>query len=128
MKPEDRIHLRAVAYLRQNPHVRFWHTPNENRETQAMRQKRWRMGVQPGIPDLVFVSPILAALELKSPKGRTTTEQKQWLADLSGAGFATSVSKGHIAAAVTLHSWGMITDDQLQQWVEHAELRDPEAK
>lgn len=40
-------------------------------------------GSQPGFPDLVLVKPPqVIFMELKSPTGRTTVAQREWLADL----------------------------------------------
>lgn len=54
----------------------------------------WSTPVQgdPGFPDLLLVRRgTVLAVELKSERGRLTTEQERWLAELGGAGVLVAV-------------------------------------
>lgn len=114
LKPEEAIHVRVVAELRKAGIHEFWHTPNESRSTAGYRAKLHRLGLSKGVPDLVIPLPppcggyIAAALELKSDKGRITTEQKQWLETLAGLGWATACTRGLAESLGQLRAWGYI--------------------
>lgn len=72
-----------------------------------------RMGVKRGVPDyLIFDAPRGSsapgvAIELKRRKGgKTTDEQKQWLADLRDRGWLVKVCRGADDAIAYLRSLG----------------------
>lgn len=122
--PEETIQIEVVARLRRAG-VRFFHCPNGSKATASYRAKLWTLGLEAGVPDIVIVTkPPLryeawkngtaqdwwcgAALELKAPKGRASDEQKQWLSDLAGLGWATAVTYGLDEALAQLRAWGYI--------------------
>lgn len=112
-KPEEIIHVKIVALLRKAG-VRFWHTPNESKSTPAYRAKLKALGLSPGVPDLVIVTPppcggyIAAAIELKADKGRISDSQKEWLETLEGFGWAVACTKGFQASVDQLIEWGYL--------------------
>lgn len=110
--PEELIHFAVVEHLRAAG-VRFFHVPNGSRATHAYRAKLWKLGLSPGVPDLMIVDPPRgggpgAGLELKAPKGRASDEQKQWLADLRSRGWATAIVYGLDEALAQLRAWGYL--------------------
>lgn len=85
-----------VAYLKLKniPHFRV---PNET-YTKSWRQKAMNtaLGVSSGVPDLfLIVGGRLIAIEMKRLKGgKTTPNQKEWLARLNAAGCQAAVCNG----------------------------------
>ena len=129
--PEYRIHLRAVAELRAAD-VRFFHTPNESNSPPQYRAKLKRMGLSKGVPDLIIPAPTTggapgAVLELKSPRGRLSPEQRSWLAHWSSIGWAAAWTRGHAVTAGQLVVWGYITPEAADTWVHWAHRTDTEA-
>jgi len=148
--PEHRIHTKAVAYLRKSfarkgfgrRECPFFHTANESDVPPSYRAKLARLGVSPGVPDLIIVSPTSpasyvdviggvsfpgAALEIKAPKGRLTADQRRWLDTWRSAGFAAEWTRGHVATAHQLHVWGYIDSKDRDQWVSWAKTNDEDA-
>jgi len=81
---EDQFQAAAMRYINNNyPQTRklCFHVPNESASSDLMRMKLAAKGVVPGIPDIVFVSPVFG-LELKLPNGTQSPAQKiiqeQW--------------------------------------------------
>lgn len=124
---EELIHRHVVAHLRR-ARVVFFHVPNEGKRGPKARAALHGLGVMPGIPDIVIVTPppkvrgtftttsgdVLdvgkfgAVLELKADKGRATPEQKQWLETFAAHGWATALTHGLDAALGQLRAWGYI--------------------
>jgi hypothetical protein len=111
--PEEVIHVKTVAILR-DLGVWFWHTPNESKATVAYRRKLHQLGLSPGVPDLVIVTPppvgsfVGAVLELKSERGRVSEYQKEWIERFRKCGWATAVTFGLDATIAQLTDWGYI--------------------
>lgn len=108
--PEAAIQMQLIQWAFHNeqnyPCLKMlFHSPNgEERKPQvnrlgirfsAVAQKLKRMGVKPGVPDLLLPYPKGAylglALELKSEKGRLQQSQKEWLDNLQKVGWACRV-------------------------------------
>lgn len=112
-RPEESIHVRIVAELRKAG-VHFWHTPNESKATPAYRAKLKALGLSPGVPDLVIITPppcggyVGAALELKAEKGRLSESQKEWLKVFEGYGWAAACTKGYQESLDQLIDWGYL--------------------
>jgi len=119
---EDTIHAELVARLRaagrgsrdgSRPDL-FFHTPNESRSAPQYRARLRRLGVSPGVPDLVFVLPppcggyVAAALEIKTESGRASKDQKRWLEVMSAHGWAVAVEYGLEACLGRLRAWGYL--------------------
>lgn len=132
---EEEIHARVVAKLRaagMGDHE-FFHTPNEGKVSPAQASLRKMLGVNAGVPDLIFLRrpkptpgpfrpfmteddvadwwkrhPIAAALELKSSSGRPTAAQKKWLDNAAANGWATAIAYGYDEAIEILKGWGYL--------------------
>ena len=68
-----------------------------------------RMGVLPGVADLVFILPgeQAAFIELKSPTGRQSTAQKAFQTAVEARGCAYVVCRSIDDVRVTLDGWGV---------------------
>lgn len=120
---EHEIHRIVVAHLRR-ARVDFFHPMNEGKRGPKAASQLRGLGVMPGVPDLIIVTPPRAlrpepeftmlglyrgaVLELKSDTGRTSPEQRDWLAVFERHGWATAVTKGLDAAMTQLRAWGYI--------------------
>lgn len=128
MKPEEKLHRRVVAELRLTFRRRgfekgaepFFHCPNESMVPPRYRSKLAAMGLSPGVPDLVIVSPIVygwtnypgLALELKSRRGRPSAAQSRWLEHWRSAGFLAAVGQGPKHTANLLAGCTLINAEQ----------------
>lgn len=105
--PLHEEHEQAVlaAYLDALPTIgpRGWfHPANETQAKPQYLAKRRRLGVKPGVPDVIVIrrppcgSFFGVAIELKStlPSARVSDEQREWLAALEAAGWAARVCRG----------------------------------
>lgn len=75
------------------PQVKLVAVPNAAKRTPwAVRQAK-KEGLAAGFPDLIALAPggKVAFIELKSPKGRLTPNQSEWLALLGDMGFPVGV-------------------------------------
>lgn len=81
----------------------FYHVENERQCSPQQAARRKRMGVKRGVPDLVL--PVQRGryaglyIEMKTPTGRTTTEQEWWVANLNAGGYFAAVCHGWEDAA-----------------------------
>lgn len=115
---EYEIHVRVVAMLRaQKTPPLFFHCPNEIKASAQYRAKLARLGVTPGVPDLLILDPaggvigggcVGAALELKSDTGTLKPAQRDFLDRMAGNGWATAVTYGLEQAIAQLRAWGYI--------------------
>lgn len=93
---EDAQHF-ELARLLFGTDLLWCHVPNGEKRSKRVAAKLKRMGVKPGVPDvLIFTRPPLA-IELKRAdgKGRVSKEQRQWLADLQADGWTICVAVGY---------------------------------
>lgn len=112
---EEDIHMTIVKLLHSRG-VLFFHTPNGSMARPHYRAKLAKLGVKKGVPDLIIVDPPPnksdayhgAALELKRRGGRARPEQKRWLDDLAGRGWATAVTRGFEETVEKLKEWGYL--------------------
>jgi hypothetical protein len=117
------IHVALVEHLRsfRRPGVVFFHPPSGEERTKRVDPKTGkvfcpggtrlqRMGMRKGVPDLVILhSGRIIGLELKSPDGDLSREQKEFRDEWERAGgiygAAWSVSEG----ITLLEAWGVVT-------------------
>ena len=71
------------------------HIPNGGKRDAREAARFKRMGVKAGVPDICFPLPRVGYhglyIEMKSPKGKVSENQKRWLEQLSGLGCAVRV-------------------------------------
>ena len=108
---EDQIHKSVVSYLK---HVLpkasiFHHSPNESNGNVAHYSKRKAMGVRSGWPDLeVFIGGSAMFIELKTPKGRLSDNQKEVGETLRSLGFGVYVCRSIDDVKNALDSEGLL--------------------
>lgn len=100
-------HVEAVMFMRavrgaeaEWPELRWlFHTPNGGHRARRTAGQLKAEGVKPGVPDYLF--PVARgghpglAIELKRAKGgRTSPEQREWLAHLEAQGWRAVVAHG----------------------------------
>ena len=94
---EDDVTATVVQYCHMRG-VPVAHVPNEGKRSPQQGARLKRMGMSPGFPDLVIPLPCGAYhglyIELKVGNGRTTAEQKEWLARLCKNGYAATACWG----------------------------------
>lgn len=76
---EQGLQTTVAAWLSLQKNV-VWFAVNNNPRSARDGARLKKMGCKKGIPDLAFILPDgrFAAIELKSPKGVLSQEQKQW--------------------------------------------------
>ena len=121
---EEQEQLALVQWLELHK-IRYTHVPNEGKHKVQYRVKQKRLGVKPGVPDiLIFDHPPLypenvgVAIELKRRKGgRVTPEQTHWLTILQERGWAVAVCRGADEAIRFLESlgYGRVNRDSRQR-------------
>ena len=88
----------------------LFHIPNGGKRGKREAARFKDMGVKAGVPDLFLPVPRgkYAGLfvEMKRTKGGTVSpEQKKWIADLRGMGYAAEVAKGGWAAVELIKAY-----------------------
>lgn len=91
----------------QEPRLRLlFHVPNGELRDKATGEKLQRMGVKPGIPDLLL--PVVSrgyhgfAIELKRKGGELSPEQVEWLDRFRDQGWFANVYVGWVSAACAM--------------------------
>ncbi len=110
---EELIQLEVAAML-DAAGIRWCHVPNEGKCSPREGARRKRRGVKAGIPDILIFDPppawagrrVGAALELKTPRGRLTPEQGEWLQYLEARYWVTAIARGADDAREILRAWG----------------------
>lgn len=83
------------------------HIPNEGKRSKAEGARLKRIGLRPGVPDLILPIPKNGKgglfIELKRQKGgRVSENQKKWIEELERNGNVASVCYGWLEAAVLI--------------------------
>ena len=97
---EDQEQAWLVAWLRrEHPSARIFAIPNGGGRSKAQGALLKATGVSPGVPDLMLPTPRGGYhglfVEMKRTKGgRTSAEQKDWLAYLAAQGYRAIVCRG----------------------------------
>lgn len=113
-RPEQQIHKTVVSHLnaRSEPHVFFWHTPNEGKRGFVNASALKAMGMIAGVPDLIILKAgELFALELKAPGNGLTPSQRLVMERMKQCGAQVAVAKSTDEALVTLECWGVLKRD-----------------
>src|SRR3990167_8685640 len=95
-----------------------YHCPNGEYRNKRAASKLKAMGTRPGVPDLCFVLPPdgrAAYLELKTPKGKLSKEQKHFRDEAVAAGAKWATANTPEMAADILLSWGVLVKDPLNR-------------
>lgn len=117
--PSEEEEQLALSRLLDQLKLKWCHYPAETKAKPQYMAKRRRLGVKPGVPDVMIfdIPPAYpdakgAVIELKRRKGgRLSDEQMEWLVRLSGLGWKTAVCKGTEEAIMRLKQWGYISED-----------------
>jgi hypothetical protein len=110
-QPEAAIQRAIVSYMAAvAPHVVCYAVPNASRRTKGGRAGNAVPGLTKGVPDLALVvSGRALFLEVKAPKGRTSTEQDATIARLKRAGASVEVVRSIDDVERALTAWGIST-------------------
>jgi len=97
--------LRAFA----RPDVRFWHTANEGKVSNASIGKRGAMGVSAGIPDLeIWINGDCHFLELKWGKNDLSIEQREFFAWAQNHRIPCEVARTQDQVMSILEEWNAV--------------------
>jgi hypothetical protein len=109
--PEHQIHCAVVAHLRlrAKPDVLWLHVPNGEHRDKITGAKLKRLGTLPGAADLLlWHNGNSFALEIKSPGGRPSEAQLEFMARFNDAGGHTAVAEGIDRALAVLEAWQLL--------------------
>ena len=108
-KPSEDEEQAAVIEYCDLMRVPIVHIPNEGKRSAAYAAKMKRMGLRNGFPDL-FVTEARGGfhglfIELKAEGGRTSPDQKMWIAKLNSKGYLARVCVGADAAITEIQKY-----------------------
>lgn len=109
--PEAKIQHAVVKHLKAHgaPGLLFFHVPNGGKRSLLEAVNFKRMGVRPGVADLIFLfCGRFYAMELKAPGNRPTPEQLEFLSAVQEAGGYTANPDSLDRALKCLRAWGML--------------------
>jgi hypothetical protein len=110
LQREDNIQRVLFAHLNRRAArgVVYWHTPNGGKRQISEAAKFKRLGVRPGMPDVMLLrGGELFALELKTDTGRLSDDQRATLQSLTAAGATVATAYGLDHALKLLEQWGI---------------------
>lgn len=116
----------AVAVILDKLGVLWCHVPNEGKRNVISGARLRAAGMKRGVPDIFIYSGVDnpeqkllfenhrgVAIELKRTKGgRLTDHQKQWLSDLSDAGWYTATCHGYTDTIDLLKKLGFLNTEE----------------
>lgn len=116
MRATESIHQQALCrwwaiYARQKnlPESLLIHTPNEGKRHYVTGRLLKSMGMRKGIPDLFLAIPRHGYgglwIEMKSPKGKPTAEQKDFVSLLNKGGYKAVFCYGWESARETIETY-----------------------
>lgn len=113
MNPETIIHLSIVKYLTLLENQRrlfFFHPANGGARTAREGALLKRMGVKPGVADLLICRPggKVAFVEIKSGKGRESISQKETAERIRSLGFEPHVVRSLDEMIALCEGWGLV--------------------
>lgn len=107
---EDNLQIAVADYLRyQCTHTIWWHTPNGGQRNPREGARFKRMGVMPGVPDiLIFWRGGMGGIELKAGKNKQQQSQSnfQYIWQHFGGQYAVCRSIEQVERA--LREWGAL--------------------
>ena len=96
-RTETQEQIDVVAYLNLR-HIPHYHVPNESKRSVVYGAMLKKMGMSPGVPDLVIPVPNGRYhglyIEMKTKRGRPTENQKRWLDLLQKNGYKAVICHG----------------------------------
>jgi hypothetical protein len=100
----------ANAAVSKYPCLRWlYHIPNERKCTAQQGARLKRIGVKRGVSDLCLPYPVGSYhglyIEMKTPNGRPTEDQKRFVSYLHSVGYAVKVCLGYEDAIDTLKAY-----------------------
>lgn len=109
---EDDLHRYAVQLLKLcgQRDVLYFHVPNGGLRTKRTGGYLKALGVRPGVADFALVLPggRAAFLELKTPTGRASPEQRVFRSDAEAAGALYAIARTPEEVEATLAGWGAL--------------------
>lgn len=109
---EDAIHAGIVEFLcmAAHPRLMWFHCPNGGLVKPSARMYFARLGVFPGVADLVLVLPdkSVAFLEIKNSDGRLSTAQQAFQARCAVLGLRYRVVRSISEAEEVLREWNAL--------------------
>ncbi len=108
---ESDLQISVIEYLKLvKPKAFYFHVPNGGRRGKREAAEFKRMGVQPGVSDLLFLLPggRVGAIELKLPKGRQSDAQKAFAETCDELDVKYVVAHSIEEVAQTLREWGCL--------------------
>ena len=109
---EDDLQRYTVQLLRlcSRHDVLYFHVPNGGLRSKRTGGYLKAMGVRPGVADFCFVLPggKAAFLELKTPVGRPSPEQRVFRSDAESAGARYAIARTPEQVQEILGSWGAL--------------------
>jgi hypothetical protein len=109
--PEQTIQRAVVAHLKTRgaPGLVWTHVPNGGKRRPIEAAIFKGLGVRAGVSDLLMWHRGKSyALELKSPDGRPTEQQMQFISDINAAGGFGTIASGLDEALRVLETWGLL--------------------
>ncbi len=108
---ENALQIAVIDYLKLvRPRAFYFHVPNGGRRGKREAAEFKRMGVQPGVADLLFLIPggRVGAIEMKLPKGRQSADQKAFAETCDELDVKYVVAHSIEEVAQTLRDWGCL--------------------
>ena len=110
-REEDAIQKAVVDHLniRGVDGLVWFHVPNGGARSKIEAARFKRMGVRPGVSDLILYHDCtLYALELKAGKNKPTKAQEAFIDAVNGQGGNAAVATGLDEAIEKLEFWGLL--------------------
>ena len=89
--------------------LNLYHVPNEGKRSKAEGARQLRMGLRPGVPDLILDWPSGQyhglRIEMKVKPNRTTKDQEEGLNRLAKAGYVVKVCYSAAEAIQTIEAY-----------------------
>lgn len=105
---EAAIQTAIVNHFRRNYAGHIAHCPSGGRRGKLEAVQFKRMGVQPGVPDLLIWSPKGHYLvEVKTSTGAVSPAQTAFISGLQDLGFDVAIVRSADEAAAAFRAWGL---------------------